>query len=331
MTITTFDVCAVGNAIVDIIAGGDDAFLRDNGIKKGVMTLVDGERAAELYKRVGPAVETSGGSAANTAAGIASLGGSPAYIGKVQDDQLGSIFRHDMNAAGVRFATPSLKEGPATAHCIIIVTPDAQRSMNTYLGACVELSASDVDPDIIRGSEITYLEGYLFDKPPAQAAFRFAAEVAHSAERRLALTLSDPFCVNRHRDAFLDLVQSEVDILLANEHELMALYQAKTFEEAMASARKQCDIVVGTRGAAGAVIANGDETVTIAAEPVLKVVDTTGAGDSFAAGFLYGLTHGHDLATSGKIGAIAAAEVISHYGPRAQRPLKELVGEKMGG
>ena len=328
MSQTMFDVCAVGNAIVDIIAECDEARLAELGIAKGVMTLIDAARADVLYDKIGPAVETSGGSAANTAAGIASLGGIPAYIGKVKNDQLGTIFRHDMKATGVHYATASLTEGPATARCLILVTPDAQRSMNTYLGACVELTAADIDPDVIRAAEITYLEGYLFDKPTAQAAFRLAAQVAHGAGRRLALTLSDPFCVERHREAFLHLVRSEVDILLANEHELMALYEASSFEAAMAAARTHCRMVVGTRSAAGAVIAYGEEEVVVAAEPVAAVVDSTGAGDSFAAGFLYGLTHGQDLGTCVRLGAVAAAEIISHYGPRAQKSLKELAREK---
>ena len=323
---SSFDVCAVGNAIVDVIAESVESDLAVLGITKGVMTLIDAARADFLYDKIGPAVETSGGSAGNTVAGIAALGGNPAYIGKVRDDQLGAIFRHDMKAIGVHYATPPLTEGPATARCLILVTPDAQRSMNTYLGACVELTSADIDPDLIRAAQVTYLEGYLFDKPTAQAAFRDAARIAHEVGRQLALTLSDPFCVERHREAFLNLVENEVDILLANEHELMALYQTPTFESAMAAARTHCQTVVGTRGAVGAVIAQGTESLFIPAEPVARVVDTTGAGDLFAAGFLYGVTHGHDLASSGRLGARAAAEVISHYGPRPQGSLKGLVG-----
>jgi sugar/nucleoside kinase (ribokinase family) len=324
----SFDVCAIGNAIVDIIADSDDAFLSVHEIAKGSMTLIDEERADFLYARIGPAVETSGGSAANTAAGIAAFGGTPTYIGKVKDDQFGKIFRHDLKTLGVHFATPPLSEGPATARCLILVTPDAQRSMNTYLGACVELTVADIDPAPIRGAQITYLEGYLFDKPTAQAAFLEAAKIAHAADRQLALTLSDPFCVERHRGAFQELVQNEVDILLANELELMALYQAPTFEAALKAAREKCKIVVGTRSEKGAVIANNSETIVVSAEPVTHVVDTTGAGDLFAAGFLYGLTHGHDLAVSARLGALASAEVISHYGPRPRRALKEIVKEK---
>lgn len=330
MPAPSFDVCAVGNAIVDILAESDDAFLKTHNIAKGVMSLIDSARAQFLYDKIGPAVEMSGGSAANTAAGIASLGGRPAYIGKVRNDQLGSIFRHDMKAVGVHFMTPPLMEGPPTAQCLILVTPDAQRSMNTYLGACVELTAADIDPELIRASAITYLEGYLFDKPTAQAAFRLAAQIAHAGGRKMALTLSDPFCVERHRDAFLDLLDHDVDILFANEHELAALYRVPTFDAAMAAARAtHADkLIIGTRSAAGAVIAQGATTVAVPAEPVANVVDTTGAGDLFAAGFLYGLTHGKDLALCGRLGALAAAHVIGHYGPRPQHSLKDLAQAK---
>ncbi len=329
----TFDVCAIGNAIVDIIAEADDAFLRTHKIDKGVMTLIDAKRADFLYDKIGPAIETSGGSVANSVAGIAALGGKPAYIGKVKDDQLGKIFGHDLRSTGVHFATPALSadptlNAPPTARCMILVTPDAQRSMNTYLGASVELTAADIDPELIHQAQITYLEGYLFDKPTAQAAFRLAAQVAHAGGKKLALTLSDPFCVERHREAFLDLIRNDVDILFANEHELMALFRSISFESALATARTLCETVVGTRSDKGAVIACGDATATIAAEPVAEVVDTTGAGDLFAAGMLFGLTHGHSTEESGRLGAIAAAEIISHYGPRPQHSLKELARAK---
>lgn len=339
MSSSQFDVCAIGNALVDVIANADDAFLESHNIAKGAMTLIDAERAAELYDLIGPAVEMSGGSAANTVAGIASLGGTPAYMGKVKADQLGSIFRHDMHAMGVHFATPQTPErrktakpvtnerrkGAPTGRCLILVTPDAQRSMNTYLGAAVEFSAADVQLDVIANSQITYLEGYLFDPPAAQKAFRLAAKTARDAGRRMALTLSDPFCVERHRAAFLDLIKKDTDILFANQNEIMALYETSDFDTAMAAARAHCKIVVGTRSEKGAVIAAGKETFTIPAAPVAKVVDTTGAGDLFAAGFLFGLTHGRDLADCGRLGALCAAEVISHYGPRPQKALKELI------
>ncbi len=324
----SYDVCAIGNAIVDIIAECEDAFLQSHGIAKGVMTLIDEARADTLYDRIGPAVEMSGGSAANTAFGIASLGGLPAYIGKVKDDQLGKIFRHDLKTMGVHFTTPALTDGPSTARCMILVTPDAQRSMNTYLGACAELTEEDIDPDVVAGSQVTYLEGYLFDKPAAKRAFGRAARFAHDASRYLVLTLSDPFCVERHRDSFRELVRDDVDILLANEHELMSLYQISSFDEALNKAREQCSLVAATRSEKGAVIVKDGETLSILSEPVANVVDTTGAGDLFAAGFLYGLTHGHDLETSGRLGAIAAGEIISHYGPRPQRTLRDLAKAK---
>ncbi len=332
-TAALFDICAVGNAIVDIIADCDEAFLVQHNIAKGVMTLVDAERAAFLREQLGHAVEMSGGSAANTAAGLAALGGKAAFIGKVSGDALGAAFQRDLQASGVHFITPplassSLSAPLPTARCLILVTPDAHRSMNTYLGASVELTANDIDPSLIQASLIVYLEGYLFDKPSAQAAFLLAAQIAHASGRHMALTLSDVFCVERHRQAFRQLVQDEVDILVANEHELMALYQTTNFDEAFKAARGHSQIVAATRSAAGAVLARGEEVVVLPAEPVAKVVDTTGAGDLFAAGFLHGLTYGHDLATSGRIGAIAAAEVIGHYGPRPQASLKELVARQ---
>jgi sugar/nucleoside kinase (ribokinase family) len=320
-----YDVCAIGNAIVDIIADCDDAFLEAYGITKGAMTLIDEARASFLYKNIGPAIEMSGGSAANTAAGLASLGGTPTYIGKVRNDEFGSIFRHDMRASGVHYPTLAATEGLSTARCIILVTPDAQRSMSTYLGVCAELEPDDVDPHLVANAQVTYLEGYLFDKPKAQEAFYKAARIAHEAGRKMALTASDTFCVDRHRDGLSKLVKAEVDYLIANEFELMSLYQVATFEEAMAVARHECEIVVGTRSEKGAVIAHGDETFVIEADKIPCVVDSTGAGDLYAAGFLFGITHGFDLATSGRIGAITAGEVISHYGPRPQKNLKELV------
>ncbi len=323
MTSLSFDVCAIGNAIVDVIAEGDEAFLRRHSISKGVMTLIDEVRARALYDQMGTAVESSGGSAANTAAGIASFGGKPAFIGKVRNDQLGHIFTHDMKATGVHFATPPLIHGPATARSLIIVTPDAQRSMSTYLGATVELTPGDVDGEVIGAAQVTYLEGYLFDRPAAQAAFALASHKAHEAGRLVALSLSDPFCVERHQKAFRELVQHDVDILFANERELKALYDLPTFEEAFDAARRDCATVIGTRSAKGAVLAQGDHTILVPAQAV-QVVDTTGAGDAFAAGVLFGLTHGHSLEVAGRLGALAAAEVISHYGPRPQKSLKTL-------
>lgn len=327
-TPAVYDVCAIGNAIVDMIADCDEAFLTDYGIAKGAMNLVDEARVGFLYKNIGPAIEMSGGSAANTAAGIASLGGTPAYIGKVRDDDFGTIFRHDIRNAGVHFPTPAALDGAATARCLIAVTPDAQRSMNTYLGVCVDLAPEDVDPRVVANAQITYLEGYLFDKPKAQEAFHTAAKIAHEAGRKLSLTLSDTFCVDRHREGFLALVREDVDILFANEYELMSLYQASTVEQALAAARGECDLVVCTRSEKGAVAASKETTVEVPADPVAKVVDTTGAGDLFAAGFLFGATHGKDLAGACRLGAIAAAEAIGHYGPRPQKNLRELAQEK---
>lgn len=323
-----FDVCAVGNALVDVIADATDDFLKEHKIAKGGMTLIDADRAAILYDHLGPAVEMSGGSVANTVAGIASLGGQPAYMGKVKSDQLGAIFRHDLHAQGVHFSTPPAPEPSATAptgRCLILVTPDAQRSMNTYLGAAVEFSEHDLQHDIIAASQITYLEGYLFDRPAAQQAFLRAAMLVHSSQRKLALTLSDTFCVERHRQAFLSLIKNDVDILFANHHELMALYQTSDLQSAISSAREHCEIVCTTRSEKGAIITRGQETHEVAAAPVPKVVDTTGAGDLFAAGFLYGVTQNKSLPESGRIGALAAAEIISHYGPRPQKKLKDLL------
>lgn len=324
-----YDVCAIGNALVDIIAECDDAFLQSYGIAKGAMTLVDEARADFLYSKIGPALEASGGSAGNTAAGVASLGGHPAYIGKVKDDQFGKVFRHDMDSIGVHFSTPAAADGPATGRSLILVTPDTQRSMSTFLGACADLSPDQVDEAVVANADVTYLEGYLFDKPPAQAAFRKAAKIAHEAGRRLSLTLSDTFCVDRHRDGFRALVKDEVDILLANEFELMALYQVATVEEALALAQSECAIVACTRSEKGALVASGAARIAVPAETLDgKVVDSTGAGDLFAAGFLFGLTHRCDLAVAGRLGALAAAETISHYGPRPLQSLKALAQDR---
>jgi sugar/nucleoside kinase (ribokinase family) len=343
MSVQSFDVCAIGNALVDVIAEASEDFLHTHKIAKGAMTLVDAERAGALYDMIGPAVEMSGGSAANTVAGVASLGGKPAYMGKVKADQLGAIFRHDMHALGVHFATAPATErrqaiipvavdrrgGAPTGRCLILVTPDAQRSMNTYLGAAVEFGPDDIQPEIIANSQVTYLEGYLFDPPPAKEAFHRAAKIAHEGKHLLSLTLSDVFCVERHREAFIELVKNEVDILFANQNELLALYQTKDLDAAVAEARKHCKIAVTTRSEKGAIIAAGKETIEVPAEPVSKVIDTTGAGDLFAAGFLFGYTQKRDLGQSARIGAICAAEVISHYGPRPQTSLKKLIDGKI--
>ncbi|HYD32526.1 MAG TPA: adenosine kinase [Azospirillaceae bacterium] len=320
-----FDVTGIGNAIVDVIAHADDAFVTDNGIDKGAMNLIDAERAESLYAKMGPGIEMSGGSAGNTMAGIASLGGKGAYIGKVRDDQLGGVFRHDIRAIGVRFDTAAATDGPPTARCLILVTPDAQRSMNTYLGACVELGPEDVDTDLIEASQVTYLEGYLWDPPRAKEAFVKAAWTAHKVGRKVSLSLSDAFCVDRHRESFQDLVKSHVDILFANESEILSLYEVTTFRQAVELVKGHCEIAVLTRSEKGAVVVAGDQFIEVPAQPIDKLVDTTGAGDLFAAGFLHGYTQGKSHADSARIGAIAAAEIISHIGARPEVTLADLV------
>jgi sugar/nucleoside kinase (ribokinase family) len=318
------DVVGIGNAIVDVIAHADQGFLDRESLAKGAMTLIDAERAEALYQRIGPAIESSGGSAGNTMAGIASLGGSGGYVGKVRDDLLGDAFRHDIIAIGVQYATPPAAEGPGTARCLILVTPDGQRTMATYLGACVELGPADIDPALIGSAQVTYLEGYLFDPPGAQEAFRAAARAAHAAGRQVALSLSDPFCVGRHRAAFRDLVMGEVDILFANEHEICSLYEAEDFDRAAAAVRGHVGIAALTRSEQGSLVLAGGDSHRIAAAPVARVVDTTGAGDLYASGFLYGLTHGLPHAGCGALGSLCAAEIISHVGARPEVSLKEL-------
>ena len=326
MTNAQFQVAAIGNALVDIIADTTDAFLQTQNIAKGSMTLIDTARAESLYSSIGPATEMSGGSAANTVAGIASLGGKTAFMGKVKADQLGEIYRHDLKSQGVHFATtPSDKTNTPTGRCIILVTPDAERSMNTYLGAAVEFGEADIDESTIRNSAITYLEGYLFDPSEAKKAFHKAAAIVRASGRQLALTLSDVFCVDRHRSEFLELIKNDVDILFANQNELLALYQTDNLNQAVEAARTHCKISVTTMSAKGAIIVSGKDTVEAPAMPVSKLVDTTGAGDLYAGGFLYGIIHGQSLAEASRIGAIAAAEVISHYGPRPQKALKTLI------
>lgn len=325
MALAEFDVTGIGNAIVDVIAHADDAFLAANAIEKGAMTLIDTARAEELYGRMGPGIEVSGGSAGNTMAGIAALGGKGAYIGKVAADQLGTVFAHDIRAAGVHFTTEALTAGAPTARCLILVTPDAQRSMNTFLGACVELGPEDIDEALIRNSQVTYMEGYLWDPARAKEAFRKAATIAHAAGRKVSLSLSDSFCVHRHHAEFLDLVETHVDILFANEHEIGALYGTDQFEVALAAVKRLGKVAALTRSEKGAVIVSGGDVVEVKAEPVAKVVDTTGAGDLYASGFLYGYTRGLAPAVCGRLGAIAAAEVISHVGARPEASLSDLV------
>ncbi len=330
MSEPSFDVVGVGNAIVDVLAHADDDFLAGQGLTKGAMTLIDADRAKELYGRIGPAVECSGGSAANTIAALASLGGKGAFVGKVHDDQLGEVFRHDIRALGVAFDTPPDRDGPPTATCLILVTPDAQRTMQTFLGACVTLGPDDVDDGVIAAARVAYLEGYLWDPPLAKQALIKAATVAHDADRMVALSLSDPFCVDRHRAEFLELVDEHVDILFANEHEIMSLYQVGSFDESLQAVRGRCNIAALTRSEKGSVIVAGDEVHVVDAEPVARVVDTTGAGDAYAAGFLFGVTAGRELAECARIGGIAAAEVIQHMGARPETPLAALVKERLG-
>jgi sugar/nucleoside kinase (ribokinase family) len=320
------DVVAIGNAIVDIIGNADDAFLIEQEMAKGAMTLIDEQKAETIYAAMGPAIELSGGSAGNTVAGLASLGSRCGYIGKVRDDQLGAVFRHDVRAAGVVFDTLASTQGPATARCLILVTPDAQRTMNTYLGACVNLTSDDIDETLIASAQVTYLEGYLFDPPEAKKAFRKAAAIAHAHGRKVALTLSDSFCVHRYRDEFLDLIKGDVDILFANEHELEALFGNTDFDAGVAEARRHVELAAVTRSAKGSVLATASEVVSVAAAPVERVVDTTGAGDLYASGVLHGLTRGLPLAECGRLGSLAAAEIISHFGGRPQTPLATYVG-----
>jgi sugar/nucleoside kinase (ribokinase family) len=327
---TPLDVVGIGNAIVDVIAHADEGFLAEEGLAKGAMTLIDAARAQALYARMGPAVESSGGSAANTMAGLASLGSSGGYIGKVRDDMLGQVFRHDIAATGIRFDTPPAISGPGTARCLILVTQDGQRTMATYLGACVDLGPEDIDEELIGAAKVTYLEGYLFDPPRAQEAFRRAAQVAHRAGGQVALSLSDPFCVDRHRAAFRELVMGEVDILFANEAEICALYETTDFAQAAALVRGHVAVAALTRGAHGSVVLGQGsqgrgEAHDVAAAPVDHVADTTGAGDLYAAGFLHGLTRGLPLPTCGAIGGLCAAEIISPVGARPETALRELV------
>lgn len=318
------DVVGIGNALVDVLTQATDDFLREHGLTKGAMHLIDETRARELYEAMGPAIAMSGGSAANTIVGVASLGGHAHYVGKVRDDQLGEVFRHDLQATGVGYDIPPATSGPATGRCLILVTPDAQRTLNTFLGASAHLGPEDVDVKLIERARILYLEGYLFDPPRAQEAFRVAARQAHAAGGQVALTLSDPFCVDRHRTAFQDLVRHHVDILLANEAEICALYQVDDFDVALQRVRQHCSVAALTRSAKGSVIVSGDEVHVIDAAPVKAVVDTTGAGDLYAAGFLLGLSRELPLAVCGRIGSIAAGEVISHVGARPQVALAQL-------
>lgn len=327
---TELDVVGIGNALVDVISHEGDDFVTGLGVPKGAMTLIDEQRATEIYDAMGAAVEISGGSAANTIVGVAALGGSARYLGKVRNDQLGAVFAHDIRATGVHYDVAAATTGPSTGCCLIVVTPDAQRTMNTYLGASVHLDPSDVDAEAIRSAKVLYLEGYLFDPPEAQEAFRLAARHAQDAGRTVALTLSDGFCVDRHRDAFLDMVEHHVDVLFANEDEILSLYQTDSFDEAARRVRHHGAIAALTRSEKGSVIVTEDGTIEVPAHPVDELVDTTGAGDLYAAGFLFGLSRGKDLGTCGALGSLAAAEVISHVGARPQADLAAMAAGLLG-
>ncbi len=319
------DVVGIGNALVDVIAHHDDTFLHREALVKGSMTLIEADRAMTLYDSMGAGIHLSGGSAANTMTGVASFGGKAAYIGKVAGDPLGEVFRHDLRAVGVTYENEPGTTDVPTGRCLIVVTPDAQRTMNTFLGVSSLLVPQDVDEALVARAEVVYLEGYLFDRDGAKEAYRKASAAAHAAGGKVSLTLSDSFCVDRHRDDFRDLVARQVDLLFCNEDELMALYETASLDDALNAVRYDCEIAAVTMGKEGSVVVTPDGAVTVSAHPVAEVVDTTGAGDLYAAGFLYGLTHGRSLAECGRLGSVAAAEVIAHVGARPNVPLSRLV------
>ncbi|MCY4407737.1 MAG: adenosine kinase [Rhodospirillaceae bacterium] len=321
----SLDVVGIGNAIVDTVAEADDSLLAREDLPKGSMTLIDGARADALRARMGAAVEVCGGSAANTMVGVARLGGAAGYVGKVRDDAAGAVFRSDIEAAGVSFPTPAAADGAATARCLVFVTPDAQRTMTTYLGACVELGPADIDPDFIARARLLYMEGYLWDPPAAKDAFRKALGIAHAAGGRVCLSLSDSFCVDRHRAELRDLVANHIDVLFANEDEAMSLYEVGDFDTALAAARSDCAVAALTRSAKGSVVAGEGAVHTIEAAPVGRVVDTTGAGDLYAAGFLSGLARGFDLARCGRLATLTAGEILGHYGARPEADIAPFV------
>jgi sugar/nucleoside kinase (ribokinase family) len=323
-----YDVLGLGNAIVDVLARAEDDFLARQGMQKGGMMLIDEARAESIYQAMGPAVEISGGSAANTIVGVASFGGRAAFVGKIKDDELGKVFAHDIRAVGVAFDSKPAADGPSTGRCYVLVTPDGERTMNTFLGAAQNLTPGEVDAATVASAAITYLEGYLWDPPHAKEAFRKAATIAHSAGRRVALTLSDAFCVGRYRPEFVDLLRTgTVDLVFANESELLSLYETKDFDEAVKSLRADARLAVVTRSEKGCVVVAKDDTTAVPAAPIKQLVDATGAGDLFAAGFLFGLARGRDHRTCAWLGAMAAAEVIQHIGARPEVSLKDLAGK----
>jgi sugar/nucleoside kinase (ribokinase family) len=328
MSDTKYDVLTVGNAIVDIIARAEEDFLVRENITKAAMNLIDADRAEHLYAAMGPATEASGGSAGNTAAGIASLGGKAAYFGKVSNDHLGTVFTHDIRAIGVDFDVAPLEGTPPTARSMIFVTPDGERTMNTYLGACVEFGPEDVDADVVAQSQVTYFEGYLWDPPRAKDAIRLCANIAHDNSRKVAITLSDSFCVDRFRSEFLELMRSgTVDMIFANDAELKSLYETSDLNSAVAAVQSDIPLAAVTLGEKGSLVVTEGETVEVPAQSIVKLEDTTGAGDLYASGFLHGLTTGRSMADCARIGGLAAAEVIQHIGPRPQVSLKDLLGQ----
>lgn len=327
VTDPTHDVLAVGNAIFDVIAEVDESFLVEHRLTKDSMELVEPQRAEALYAAMPPGIETSGGSAANTAVGVAALGGRAAFIGKVRDDQLGAVYTHDLRAAGVDFSVTPASDGPPTAHSLIVVTPDAHRTMNTSLGIAGQVDTDDIDVELVASAAIVYCEGYLWDRESTKDAIRLVMRVAREEGNKVALSLSDGFCVERHRSEFLGLVRSSVDVLFANEAEIRSLYEVPHFDDALQRARQDCDLSFLTRGAAGAVVAQGSDVHVVGVHPHGPVVDTTGAGDQFAAGALHGLTRGYDITTCARLGSLAAGEVISHIGPRPQDDLQALAEE----
>jgi len=325
MTSAKYDVLGIGNAIFDVLVQTDDGFLTAHGMAKGGMALIDEARAGSIYRDMGPAVEMSGGSAANTIVGIANLGARAAYVGKVKDDQIGRLYTHDIRAAGVAFETKPASDGPATGCSYILVTPDGERTMNTYLGAAQQLTPDDIDVAQVAASAMIYLEGYLWDPKSAKEAFVKASTIAHDSDRQVALTLSDAFCVGRYRAEFLDLMRNgTVDLIFANEAELTSLYETPDFDSALSQLRDDTKLGIVTRGEKGCVVASKDGVVAVPAFPIQKLVDTTGAGDLFAAGFLFGLVRGAGYENAGRLGALAAAEIIQHIGARPQTSLKEL-------
>ena len=326
----TYDVVGIGNAIVDVLVQANDDLIDNFELTKGTMALVDEAQAERLYASVGPGLETSGGSAANTLAGVAQLGGRAGFIGRVRNDQLGGIFTHDIRSVGARFDTPAATEGPSTARCLILVTPDAQRTMCTYLGASVGLDPADLDLDMVAQAKVLYLEGYLWDSDEAKAAFITAAEVARAHGGEVALSLSDAFCVERHRESFQELVDGHVDILFANEMEITALYKANSFEEAADQVRGRCKLAALTRSEQGSVVLNGAGTHSVAPFQLGPLLDTTGAGDLYAAGFLHAYTQGQAVDACGRLGSLCAGQVVTQLGPRPQGSLKQLVAQHLG-